>query len=60
VWGYPFVPAAFILFCVALIFNTLFSRPREAMIGLILIASGIPFYYWFSRGSKSEAKPNAQ
>ena len=49
VWGYPVVPAIFILFCVALIFNTLVSRPREAAIGLVLILSGIPFYLWFTR-----------
>lgn len=54
VWGYPLVPAVFIIFCAALIFNTLFSRPREAMIGLTLIASGVPFYFWFSRDNKHQ------
>lgn len=51
VWGYPIVPAIFILFCLALICNTLIARPREAGFGLLLIASGIPFYYWFTRKS---------
>jgi len=32
VWGYPVVPAIVILFCAALVFNTIFSRPREAAI----------------------------
>jgi APA family basic amino acid/polyamine antiporter len=49
VWGYPIVPAIFILFCVALICNTLVARPQEAGIGLLLIASGVPSYYWFTR-----------
>lgn len=44
VWGYPFVPAIFILFCIGLFFNTILSRPREAAIGIILILSGIPVY----------------
>lgn len=45
VWGYPFVPAIFILFCIGLFFNTILARPREAVIGLTLILSGIPVYW---------------
>jgi len=52
VWGYPIVPAIFILFCLSLFFNTLYSRPREAVIGLVLIGSGVPFYFWFTRRGK--------
>lgn len=47
VWGYPFVPAIFIAFCVALIVITCFTHPREAGFGLVLMATGVPFYlYW--------------
>ncbi len=49
VWGYPIVPALFLIFCVGFIFNTILSRPREAGIGLVLIAIGIPFYFYFTR-----------
>jgi basic amino acid/polyamine antiporter, APA family len=49
VWGYPVVPAIFFLFSVGLVFNSIFTRPREAVIGLSLIALGIPFYFWFTR-----------
>lgn len=49
VWGYPLVPALFIIFCVLLVGNTLIERPREAGIGLTLILLGIPFYWWFRR-----------
>lgn len=45
VWGYPVVPAIFILFCIALFVNTIVARPREAAIGLILILAGIPIYF---------------
>jgi APA family basic amino acid/polyamine antiporter len=44
VWGYPVVPAVFIIFCMFLFFNTIITRPREAAIGMILILSGIPVY----------------
>ena len=49
VWGYPVVPAIFILFCIGLIFNTLATRPREAIIGMILILTGIPVYFFLRR-----------
>ena len=52
VWGYPVVPAIFIIFCVFLIGNTVIARPREAGIGLVLIFLGIPFYWWFERKNK--------
>ncbi len=51
VWGYPVVPAIVILFCVVLIFNTIFSRPREAAIGFGLMLTGIPMYYWFKKNN---------
>jgi APA family basic amino acid/polyamine antiporter len=55
VWGYPVVPAIFILFCIGLFFNTILTRPREAAIGMILIFSGIPVYFFLKRKySKSE------
>ncbi|MGN6493642.1 MAG: APC family permease [Agriterribacter sp.] len=49
VWGYPVIPAIFIIFCVLLIGNTIIERPREAGIGLALILLGVPFYWWFTR-----------
>lgn len=44
VWGYPFIPLIFVFFCTALFTLTLFNQPREACIGLGLIATGIPVY----------------
>ncbi|WP_192823476.1 APC family permease [Rufibacter sp. LB8] len=49
VWGYPIIPAIMILFCAALFFNTIYVRPREAGIGMILMLTGIPMYYWFNK-----------
>ncbi|HEX7585137.1 MAG TPA: amino acid permease [Prolixibacteraceae bacterium] len=55
VWGYPVVPAIFILFCIGLFFNTIATRPREAAIGVILILSGIPVYFFLKwKYSKTE------
>ena len=49
VWGYPVVPALFFLFSVCLVFNSIFTRPREAAIGLSLIVVGVPFYFYFRK-----------
>lgn len=48
-WGYPFVPALYVIFCGLLIGNTLLTKPREALIGLFLIAIGIPLYFYFRK-----------
>ncbi len=52
VWGYPIVPALFIIFCMILFCNTIVTRPREAMIGLTLIFSGVPVYWFLNRTKK--------
>jgi basic amino acid/polyamine antiporter, APA family len=56
-WGYPFVPAIYILFCIGLFINTIVTRPREAAIGMTLILLGIPVYLflqWRNSGIKDE------
>ena len=49
VWGYPVVPAIVILFCAALFINTIYARPREAAIGMALMLTGVPMYYFFKK-----------
>lgn len=49
VWGYPLVPALFVLFCAALIVITCFTHPREAGLGVLLMLTGVPFYLWWNR-----------
>ncbi|MGI6338824.1 MAG: APC family permease [Bacteroidales bacterium] len=52
-WGYPIIPAIFVLFCVGLFFNTIITRPREAGIGLSLIMLGIPVYFFLLRRARN-------
>jgi len=42
--GYPFVPVVFVLVAALFLGFTLKNSPRESILGLILIAAGIPFY----------------
>jgi APA family basic amino acid/polyamine antiporter len=45
------VPALFILACLLLIGNTLKESPVESLLGLGLVALGIPAYLMFRRRS---------
>jgi APA family basic amino acid/polyamine antiporter len=46
-WGYPVVPAIFVLGSGLLTANTLIERPMESLAGLGLVALGLPAYwYW--------------
>ena len=47
--GYPFVPIIFVLAIAGLVVSTLMKSPRESLMGLVLIAIGLPFYYYWSR-----------
>ena len=47
--GYPLVPFLFILFSIALLFNTCITQPVQTIIGLLLMLTGIPFYFYFNR-----------
>ncbi|MFZ4542506.1 MAG: APC family permease [Saprospiraceae bacterium] len=59
VWGYPIVPAIFIIFCVALIVNTFYTSPVEALKGMALMLTGIPFYiYWNWKLDKADKNEN--
>jgi basic amino acid/polyamine antiporter, APA family len=50
VWGYPIIPALFVLFCMSLIVITWYNSPREALIGTVLMLSGVPLYlYWTTK-----------
>lgn len=46
-WGYPAVPLVFITGSIAFVANTLMERPVESLSGLLLLALGVPVYwYW--------------
>jgi APA family basic amino acid/polyamine antiporter len=44
-WGYPVVPAVFILASLVIVGNQFFSTPLDAAEGLGLVALGAPIYY---------------
>lgn len=50
-WGYPVVPAVFVAGSVAFVINTIVERPNESMIGLGLLALGLPAYWYWKKES---------
>jgi APA family basic amino acid/polyamine antiporter len=48
-WGYPFVPAVFLVAFGGFLVSMVLSSPRASAWGLVLIAAGMPFYFWMSR-----------
>jgi amino acid transporter len=53
VLGYPYVPVLFVAVAAMLLISTLQTRPRESLMGLVLMGLGIPFFfYWKNRAGK--------
>lgn len=51
-WGYPYAPAFFVLFAIVFLLNSVIADTQNAMMGLILIASGLPFYFFWKLRQK--------
>src|SRR5258708_5610769 len=49
VWGYPWGPGIFVAGALALTINILLQRPGRSLIGLLMIAAGLPFYRYWNR-----------
>jgi len=56
--GYPVVPVIIIIFSLILVTNTLITQTKASLMGLLLMFSGLPFYFWFKRNkSKDQEEP---
>jgi APA family basic amino acid/polyamine antiporter len=51
-WGYPLTPLLFAAASLWLIGNTLVTAPLPSVSGLLLIASGLPVYFWWRRANR--------
>ncbi|MFI5112460.1 MAG: APC family permease [Terriglobales bacterium] len=49
-WGYPWMPALYVVLIAGWLANTTFERPREAVSCLVLSAIGLPGYLYWKRG----------
>jgi APA family basic amino acid/polyamine antiporter len=55
--GYPYVPIVFLLVTAALLINTFFAAPREALRGVLFLVAGLPLYWYWSRSAPGGDKP---
>jgi basic amino acid/polyamine antiporter, APA family len=53
--GYPFVPILFVAGIACLVVSTLIKSPRESLMGLVIVALGVPFYLFWSWKSRAKA-----
>ena len=61
VWGYPYTPAIFVVFAFFFLMNSIIADTQNAMMGLVLIAAGLPFYFfWKWREKKNSSVVSGQ
>ncbi|MEP7132488.1 MAG: amino acid permease, partial [Acidobacteriota bacterium] len=53
--GYPWIPLVFVAVCLVFVVNTLREKPVESVIGLGILAAGLPAYMWWRRGAARTA-----
>ena len=53
--GYPVTPALFIAAAAAIVANTIVARPVQALIGLGIVATGVPAYFVWTWNRRSDA-----
>jgi len=53
--GYPWTPAIFVAASAAMVVNAIYNDPKPSLAGALIIAAGVPLFYYFRRTLKSEA-----
>jgi len=51
--GYPWLPGIYVLIGTAWTFNTIITRPYEALMGTGIVLAGIPFYLTWKRSKRN-------
>jgi APA family basic amino acid/polyamine antiporter len=52
-WGYPLVPALFVIVSACVLVSTIWTSPKQSLLGLALIGVGLPLYWYWSRPGRS-------
>src|SRR6201999_777056 len=57
--GYPVIPGVFLIATAFLICNTLMVTPERAIAGVLVVASGLPVYFWYTRRGRGYQRGSA-
>jgi APA family basic amino acid/polyamine antiporter len=47
--GYPVLPMLFVALATLLLINTLIEDPRDSLVGMGIVAAGVPLYFYWTR-----------
>jgi len=47
--GHPYTTGLFVISCVAIVASTVFNNPANTAIGLMILLTGVPVYWFWSR-----------
>jgi basic amino acid/polyamine antiporter, APA family len=51
-WGYPVVPALFIVAAAVLLYYTFTDNLKNSIAGMMVILAGIPVFYYFAKSKR--------
>jgi APA family basic amino acid/polyamine antiporter len=52
IWGYPVVPAIFVVAAFSIVINQIVANPGESLVGLTFVFVGLPVYHLCFRKKK--------
>jgi APA family basic amino acid/polyamine antiporter len=56
--GHPILPALFVLTAAAIVLSVVWSDPGSASRGALLLAAGVPVFYWFRKSARMWKSPS--
>jgi len=56
-WGYPWIPGIYFFASLAIVLTMIWGRPLECLVGALMLAAGLPFYFFFANRSTADQGP---
>jgi len=53
--GHPWTTGAFVVVCALIVAGTVYSSPKESLVGWMIAASGLPAYFYWRRSRRAQA-----
>ncbi len=59
-WLKMLPPAIFVIACAAIVVNAVVGAPKTALVGALLIAAGLPVFFWSRRSKSARARSDSE